>query len=82
MFYADRRGRILAADRLSAANLDTGLRLSGAAFLVVMDEALLRAAASVHRDRSIGSRDFLAAIAGFEVATAGEGFRILRCRRR
>ena len=67
MFHAWRRGRILPADRLAAANLQTAVEETGARYLVVVDSVVAGAAA-----------DFRRVIAAAEVAASGDGFHVYR----
>jgi 4-amino-4-deoxy-L-arabinose transferase-like glycosyltransferase len=67
LFHAWRRGRVLARDRLNATELQRAMDRCGARWLVVVDLALGRETA-----------DFRAAVATFEVARQGDGYRVLR----
>ena len=67
MFHAWRRGRILAADRLAAANLQAAVEDTGARFLVVIDSVVAGA-----------TDDFRRAIAALEVVAHGDGFHVYR----
>ncbi|MGE3174857.1 MAG: ArnT family glycosyltransferase [Planctomycetota bacterium] len=71
MFHAWRRGRILPADRLNAQTLRQTVERASARWLVVLDRALERTPGGP-------TADFRTAIAQYEVAASGEGFRVLR----